>query len=160
MQLRSTASSTSPAPTMGTGTGQVQSSHIASSSITFSLCNDRMDSPQNLTPAPGVNPASTLHQETALYLQVKPLLCCLRQRSSVGCKHRASCPLPQAVTPFSSWDPSCLLFPAAVHLTFPSPEYFPCDFGNTQAKDAGFLCSITGVQAPWGKEMHWQSENR
>lgn len=35
----------------------------------------------------------------------------------MGCEHGASSALPQAVTPFSPWDPSYLLFSTAVHLT-------------------------------------------
>lgn len=78
----------------------------------------------------------------------------------MGCEHGASSALPQAVTPFSPWDPSYLLFATAVRLTS-SLSIAPVILAIPGQK---VLVSSVASQVfkhyGRGWEMHWQSENR
>lgn len=70
----------------------------------------------------------------------------------VICCHRVSSKRVQhSQTP--GFQPGTLLS-CCSPLDITQPEHFPCDFHDTQPKDADFLCSITGVPAPQGNKTH------
>lgn len=78
----------------------------------------------------------------------------------MGCEHGASSALPQAVTPFSPWDPLYLLFSTAVRLTS-SLSIAPVILAIPSQKVLLFSVSSQVFKHHGGGwEMHWQSENR